>query len=136
MLSKERYQTATGPGVVESGAELLRIVPTGLKVEIEGIFSNQDIGFMKVGQQANIRLDAYPSERFGFVRGQVSDIAADSTEVTEGQWRYFVRIKPDERYLQAGPDIFPLRPSMTATIDVTTDSRRIISYFFAPIGPS
>jgi len=120
-------------GVAEAAAELLRIVPTQAEIEIEGTFSNQDIGFMKVGQSANIRLDAYPSERFGFVRGTVTDIAADSTEVAEGQWGYVVRIEPNEAVLHAGSDTFPLRPGMTATIDVTTDSRRIISYFFAPI---
>lgn len=120
-------------GVAEAGAEFLRIVPTEAEIEIEGTFSNQDIGFMQVGQPANIRLDAYPSERFGFVRGTVSDIAADSTEVSNGKWGYVVRIKPDEAILRTGTDTYSLRPGMTATIDVTTDSRRIINYFFAPI---
>ncbi|WP_395173510.1 HlyD family type I secretion periplasmic adaptor subunit [Roseibium alexandrii] len=129
----DRLTVFTVGGVAEAGAELLRIVPTLADVEIEGIFSNQDIGFMAVGQSANIRLDAYPSERFGFIRGTVSDIAADSTEVSEDQWAYVVRIKPDVAFLQVGADTFPVRPGMTATIDVTTDSRRIISYFFAPI---
>lgn len=120
-------------GIAEAGAELLRIVPTEAEIEIEGTFSNQDIGFMQIGQPANIRLDAYPSERFGFIRGTVSDIAADSTEASEGKWGYVVRIQPDEAILRAGSDTYSLRPGMTATIDVITDSRRIISYFFAPI---
>ncbi|MEP4197323.1 MAG: HlyD family type I secretion periplasmic adaptor subunit [Aliishimia sp.] len=120
-------------GIAEAGAELLRIVPTNAQIEIEGIFSNQDIGFMTAGQQANIRLDAFPSERFGFVSAKVVDIAADSTEAPEGTWGYRVRIMPDKASLTAGADEFALRPGMTATIDVTTDSRRIISYFFAPI---
>ena len=120
-------------GVAEAGAELLRIVPTDVQVEVEGMFSNQDIGFLQVGQQANIRLDAYPSERFGFVHGEVSDIAADSTEAAEGQWGFIVRVMPDQAFLEAGIDNLPLRPGMTATIDVTTDKRQIISYFFAPI---
>ena len=128
----DQLQVFTVGGVTDTGKELLRIVPTDGAIELEAVFSNQDIGFLQVGQQANIRLDAYPSERFGFVRGQVSDIAAGSTEVSEKQWGYVVRIAPDEPFLQAGPDRFPLRPGMSATIDVTTDTRRIISYFFAP----
>lgn len=120
-------------GVAEAGKELLRIVPTDIAVEIEGTFSNADIGFLAEGQQANIRLDAYPSERFGFLKARVTDIAADSTEVAEKQWAYIVRITPDQAFLTAGDDNFSLRPGMTATIDVTTDERRIISYFFAPI---
>ncbi len=129
----DQLQVFTVGGVTDAGTELLRIVPTDGAIELEAVFSNQDIGFLQVGQQANIRLEAYPSERFGFVRGHVSDIAADSTEVSEKQWGYVVRIAPDKTFLKAGPDRFPLRPGMTATIDVTTDTRRIISYFFAPI---
>ncbi|WP_404405736.1 HlyD family type I secretion periplasmic adaptor subunit [Pelagibacterium halotolerans] len=129
----DQLKVFTIGGVADAGAKLLRIVPTGVEVEIEGTFSNQDIGFMEVGQQANIRLDAYPSERFGFVRGVVSDIAADSAEVTEGQWGYTVRVEPNKGFLEAGSETLPLRPGMTATIDVTTGTRRIISYFFAPI---
>ncbi|KGK42634.1 hypothetical protein LH51_05815 [Nitrincola sp. A-D6] len=120
-------------GVAQAGNELLRIVPTEVEVEVEGRFSNQDIGFMEVGQQANIRLDAYPSERFGFLQGEILDIAADSSEVQDGQWYYPVRISPSENYLEFGTNRFPLRPGMTVTIFVTTDTRRLISYFFAPI---
>lgn len=120
-------------GVAEAGKELLRVVPTENAVEIEGTFSNADIGFMAEGQQANIRLDAYPSERFGFLKARVTDISADSTEVAGMQWAYIVRITPDQAFLTVGDDRFSLRPGMTATIDVTTDERKIISYFFAPI---
>jgi len=111
----------------------MRIVPTDVAVEIESTFSNQDIGFMDIGQTANIGLDAYPSERFGFVKGQVVDIAADSTEVETGQWGYTVRVSPNSTALDAGAESLALRPGMTATVNVTTDKRRLISYFFAPI---
>ncbi len=120
-------------GVAKAGEELLQIVPVDTEIEIEGIFPNSDIGFLKVGQLANIKLDAYPSERFGFLKGRVIDIAADSTKNDAGQWGYVVRIAPESRYLKVGEDRLPIRPGMTATIDVTTDQRRLITYFFAPI---
>lgn len=129
----DRLSVFTIGGVAEAGTELLRVVPTEIAFEIEGTFSNSDIGFLAEGQQANIRLDAYPSERFGFLKARVTDIAADSAEVADKQWAYIVRITPDQAFLTAGNDQFSLRPGMTATIDVTTDERRIISYFFAPI---
>ncbi|WP_366658015.1 HlyD family type I secretion periplasmic adaptor subunit [Fodinicurvata sp. EGI_FJ10296] len=129
----DRLGVYTIGGVAEAGDELLRIVPTEVQIEFEGQFTNQDIGFMEVGQRANLGMSAYPSERFGFVRGEVSDIAADSTEVSEGRWGYVVQITPEANVLQVGNDTFSLRPGMTATVDVTTDERRIITYFFAPI---
>lgn len=129
----DKLSVFTIGGIAEAGTELLRVVPTEIAVEIEGTFSNSDIGFLAEGQQANIRLDAYPSERFGFLKARVTDIAADSAEVADKQWAYIVRITPEQAFLTAGDDRFALRPGMTATIDVTTDERRIISYFFAPI---
>lgn len=129
----DKLSAFTIGGIAEAGTELLRVVPTEIAVEIEGTFSNSDIGFLAEGQQANIRLDAYPSERFGFLKAHVTDIAADSAEVADKQWAYIVRITPEQAFLTAGDDRFALRPGMTATIDVTTDERRIISYFFAPI---
>lgn len=119
--------------VARGGEQILRVVPRDQDVEIEAIFTNSDIGFVVIGQQANINLDAYPSERFGFVTGVVSDVAADSTEVTEGSWAFEVRITPGENTLTSGSEKFSLRPGMTAAVDITTDERRLISYFFAPI---
>ena len=129
----DQLQVYTIGGVAEAGDELLRIVPTAAQIEVEGVFSNQDVGFLEVGQRANIRLDAYPSERFGLVEARVSDIAADSSQDDDGRWGYVVRATPTVPYLEAGVDRLVLRPGMTAVVDVTTDTRRIIGYFFAPI---
>jgi len=85
-------------GVAKAGEELLRIVPSDVEIEVEGIFPTRDTGFLQVGQSANIRFDAYPSERFGFVKGRVTDIAADSTKDPVGQWGYVVRVAPETGY--------------------------------------
>ena len=119
--------------VARGGEQILRVVPEDQDVEIEAIFTNNDIGFVEIGQQANINLDAYPSERFGFVTGVVSDVAADSTEATEGIWAFEVRITPEGSKLTNGSEQFTLRPGMTAAVDIITDQRRLIAYFFAPI---
>ena len=58
---------------------------------------------------------------------------ARKIEATAGVWAFEVRIAPDEPKLRNGDATYPLRPGMTATIDITTDKRRIITYFFAPI---
>jgi hemolysin D len=129
----DQLQVYTLGGIAEAGAELMHIVPDSSSMDFEALFSNQDIGFMAIGQKANISLDAYPSERFGLVLGHVADLAADSTEISDGNWGYVVRIVPDNGYIQIGEKSLPLRPGMTGTIDVTTENRRIISYFFAPI---
>ena len=111
----------------------MHVVRDDQDVEIETTFTNNDIGFVEIGQKADINLDACPSERFEFVTGVVSDVAADSTEATEGVWAFEVRITPDDKKLTNGTEQLTLRPGMTAAVDITTDKQRLISYFFAPI---
>ncbi|MGH1412635.1 MAG: HlyD family type I secretion periplasmic adaptor subunit [Pelagimonas sp.] len=129
----DQLEVFTIGAVAKGGEQLLRVVPNDQSVEIEAAFSNNDIGFVEIGQQANINLDAYPSERFGFATGEVSIVAADSTKAEEGVWTFEVRITPQENKLTSGSEQFALRPGMTASVDITTDKRRLISYFFAPI---
>lgn len=129
----DRLEVHTIGGVVEGGAPLMHIVPTGSTLEIQARFSNKDVGFMAVGQQANIRLHPYPSERFGVLVGRVSDISADSIEFATDEWGYQAIIVPDTPELLHAGRSFALRPGMTASVDVTTADRRVLSYFFAPI---
>ena len=119
--------------IATAGDQLLRVVPEDQAVEILATFANMDIGFVEIGQPANINLDAFPSERFGFVRGAVSDVAADSTEAAEGDWAFEVVIDILPYDQPSGAESIELKSGMTGTIDVTTGERRLISYFFAPI---
>ncbi len=129
----DQLEVFTIGAVAPAGEEILRVVPEDQNIEVIGVFTNNDIGFVEIGQQVNINLDAYPSERFGFIRGRVLDVAADSTEISEGKWSFEVRITPDESEMISGLDKISLLPGMTAVVDITTDKRRLISYFFAPI---
>lgn len=120
-------------GIVEGGQELLRIVPEDQEFEVEAIFPNIDVGFLEVGQKANIKLDAYPSERFGALQGQVSNVSADSIEVESNVFGFVVRVKPEASRLETPASSYAVQPGMTSVVDVITGERRLISYFFAPI---
>ena len=119
--------------VAQSGEALMRIVPEDQEIEIEAVFSNIDIGFVRAGQQAKIGVEAYPSTRFDFMEGSVSDVAADAVEITPNTWAYTVRIAPEGSALIHGAEQHRLRVGMTSSVDIVTDKRRLISYFFAPI---
>jgi hemolysin D len=51
----------TAPGaVVQAGSLLLNIVPRGEPVQAEVLLSNEDVGFVAMGQAAQIKIAAYP----------------------------------------------------------------------------
>ena len=120
-------------GIVDAGQQLLRVVPKGQSYEIEAVFPNTDIGFLKVGQRANIKLDAFPSERFGALTGTIGNVSADAVELEPNTFGFMVRITPDASFLQTSTSQYPLQPGMTSVVDTITGERRIISYFFAPL---
>ncbi|SEB36275.1 hemolysin D [Nitratireductor aquibiodomus] len=130
----EQLAVSTIGGVVQSGQDLMRVVPRDSELEFEALFSNQDSGFLKVGQSARIRLDAYPAERFGSVMAVITDIATDSIELgASGRWGFVVRLKPESDALVSPSGRLALRPGMTGNVDAITGERRLISYFLAPI---
>ncbi|WP_025029418.1 HlyD family type I secretion periplasmic adaptor subunit [Nitratireductor aquibiodomus] len=130
----EQLAVSTIGGVVQSGQDLMRVVPRDSQLEFEALFSNQDSGFLKVGQNARIRLDAYPAERFGSMMAVITDIATDSIELgASGRWGFVVRLKPESDALQSPSGRLALRPGMTGNVDAITGERRLISYFLAPI---
>ena len=120
-------------GIVNAGQELMRVVPEGQAFEIEAVFPNTDVGFLAVGQQANVKLDAYPAERFGSLRGHVSNVSADAIEIGENTFGFMVRVAPKAPFLETPSSQYALQSGMTAVVDVITGDRRVISYFFAPV---
>ncbi|UXT68567.1 HlyD family type I secretion periplasmic adaptor subunit [Agrobacterium tumefaciens] len=130
----ERLSVFTIGGFVEAGSTLMSIVPAGDDVEIEAFFDNRDIGFLGASQRAFVKFDAFPAERFGIVGGYVVNVGADARDdTTAGKWVYAVRLKLDQTSIRLPEREMKFVPGMTATIDVITGERRLITYFFEPI---
>lgn len=129
----EQLAVFTIGGVAQAGQDLLRIVPDGGMLEIEAVFPNRDSGFLAAEQKVRVKLDAFPSERFGTVSARIVDISADAVETEPGRWGFIARLSPETAYLDSPSGRFPLRPGMTASADAITGERTLISYFIAPI---
>ena len=62
--------------VVTTGQQLIVLTPNGGKLQVEALVANLDIGFVKPGQEAVIKVDAFPFTRFGALHGKVVNIAS------------------------------------------------------------
>ena len=65
-------------GVVTPAQALLVVVPSDSQLEIEAMVSNRDIGFVRSGQQAEIKVDTFNFTRYGLLHGQVLSISQDA----------------------------------------------------------
>src|SRR6185437_16222563 len=66
----EQLAVTTVGQVVTTGQQLMTIVPDGGHLQVEVYVTNADIGFIKVGQEAAIKLDSFPFTRFGTLHGK------------------------------------------------------------------
>jgi len=122
-------------GVIGAGETMLTIIPsTGLSAEV--FVPNKDIGFIKPGQAAKVRVDAFPSTRYGELKGSVALVGADALppDATNQNYRYPVRINLEKPWLETGGIRIPLRSGMAITSNLRIREKRLItlvSDFFA-----
>ena len=64
--------------VVSSGQEIMRIVPEDAGLEIEVYVLNKDIGFVKPGQEAVVKIESFPFTQYGTILAHVTRVARDS----------------------------------------------------------
>jgi HlyD family secretion protein len=72
--------TTTIGAVVQPGSVVLTLIPKDELLYADVAIKNEDIGFVRVGQSAQIKLATYPFQRYGMLHGKVIQISADTTE--------------------------------------------------------
>ena len=120
-------------GVVKAAKPIIVIVPKGGTLVVEVKLLNKDMGFVRQGQPVALKLEAFPFTRFGTVRGHVESISSDAVEDEKLGLVYSVRITVDRAFIDRGDSKVSLSPGMSATADIRTGQRSIMSYLMSPI---
>ncbi|WP_077340386.1 HlyD family type I secretion periplasmic adaptor subunit [Pseudocolwellia agarivorans] len=120
-------------GIVTDAQPLMLIVPKGNFLEAEVELTNKDIGFVSVGQTAEIKVETFDFTLYGFLHAEVVDITADAIEDEQRGLVYKMRLKLNENKLLVEGKWIDLIPGMSITAEVKTSRRRIIDYFLSPI---
>lgn len=124
-------------GVVRPGDTIMELLPTGGALLAEAKVNPADIAFIKVGQRANVRIDAFDSSIFGSLNGEVSYISPDvlTEETRQGPSLYYrVRILiRDAEFKGHASEEIHLRPGMSASVDIKARDRTVLQYLTKPI---
>lgn len=128
--------TTTG-GVARAGDEVLQIVPLDDDLLIEAKVRPGDIGFLKKGQQATVKLDAYDYAVYGALAGEVSYISADTLQedTRQGEQAYYrvqVRMRRD-KLGGKGAGQLDIQPGMTGQVEIKTGQQTVWRYLTKPI---
>lgn len=117
--------------VVGSGQVLATLVPLNTQLVAETNVRSSEVGYLRPGQPAQIRVGAYDYTRFGSLDGVVDTISPSSFQIG-GQYYYRVKIKPKETRLQKAPNAMIL-PGMEVSCEIITGQKTLMEYILAPL---
>ncbi|TDO99692.1 HlyD family type I secretion periplasmic adaptor subunit [Marinomonas balearica] len=129
----KQIQINTVGGVIKPGMNLVEIVPLEDSLLIEAKVRPEDIGFIKPGLPAVVKLTAYDFAVFGGLQAEVTTISADTILDEEGNSFYAVRVRTDKSYLGTEDRPLPIIPGMQAGVDVITGKKSLLDYLLKPI---
>jgi len=113
---------------VTSAQELVTIVPKDTPLEMVCYVKNMDIGDIELGMATEIKLEAYPYNKYGTVKGNVKYISPSAFVSEQMGSVYLVKIEVTD----ANEDI-DIISGLSGSVEVKTDQRTVMDYFLDPI---
>jgi hemolysin D len=150
--------TSVGQAVTP-GQQIMQVVPSGAALQATAYVLNTDIGFVREGQPAVVKIDTFPYTRYGTIAGKVTKVATDAITGVDA----LNEQKNGSQPVQSGASsatgaaqqtndlVFPveialtkstidvngkpvaLSPGMSVVVEITTGEQRIISYVMYPL---
>jgi HlyD family secretion protein len=131
--------THTAGTVAAPGTILMTLVPEGDKLVAEVWVSNQDVGFVRPGQEAKLKLAAFQFHKYGMVEGKVIHVNADATEAPSPNIRHEVGRERAtgplafRALVELGHFPYPLQPGMQVAGEIHLGTRTVLEYLLSPV---
>lgn len=122
-------------GIVTDAQPLMQIVPEDAKLEFEVYADNKDIGFIKVGQEAEVKVETFNFQKFGMYKAEVQEISADAVNEPNDQLRnmkYKLLLDPTSNDINVYGQPAKLEVGMNVSAEIKIKEKRIIDFFLDP----
>jgi len=125
--------------IVREAEPLFTLVPLGAQLEAEVQIDSLDIGYIKPGALAHIKVDAFSFQQHGMLEGKVRTISQDAfkREAADknggGLDAYYLSRIPYTGKLKKMTDGAQLLPGMTVSAEVVVGHRTVMSYLLYPL---
>ena len=119
-------------GVVTTAQALMEIVPDD-PLEVDAKIRNQDIGFVKVGQKAIVKIETFPYTRYGYLTGKVLSVSNDAVQDKKSGLVFPAVIQLPTRKFKVDNTWVNLTPGMAVTVEIKTGTQSVASYFLSPL---
>jgi hemolysin D len=137
--------TTTEGAVVQPASVLLTLVPQGEALYADVMIKNEDIGFVQPGQSAQVKLAAFPFQKYGLLQGKVIHVSADASEsnanpaqasnAQANQAIYKARLQLEQQHLIAPSTGQKLAAGagMQVSAEIHQGRRTVLEYLLSPV---
>lgn len=139
----QQLSVHTEGGVVQPAQTLLVVVPDDGGLEVEAAVANADIGFVREGQEATVKVDSFNFTKYGVLNGSIMVLSRDSVPATPSKANsqtqdsatsvYLARIALEKSQMRIDGKTVDLTPGMTVVAEIKTGRRTIMEYVISPL---
>ncbi|MEX1266509.1 MAG: HlyD family efflux transporter periplasmic adaptor subunit, partial [Woeseia sp.] len=122
------------------GRPVLTLLPNDARYYVELLVPSRAIGFIRTGAPVELRVDAYPHQKYGALHGTVAAISGTVVQPADYPVpiathipSFVVKVSLESQAIDAHGLSLPLQAGMTVLADVERDRRRIIEWILAPV---
>ena len=129
------------PGTsVANGTPLVVLVGDAEPLQAELFIPSRAIGFIQPGQEVQLKLDAFPSQSYGTLRGRLIEISHTALAPREldvittlNEPVYVARVQLDAQTMRAYGEARALSAGMQVQADIVIDRPRIVDWLLEPL---
>ena len=125
---------------VNVGNALVTMHPPGAEMEARLYLSSAAAGRAEAGQEAVLKIPAFPSRQFGVLRGTVTEMTSSPLEPDSIRLvpnvlapAYEARVRLEQQHMQAKGRRWPLRPGLGVDATIVETRRTLIRWLLDPL---
>ena len=122
---------------LKPGEELLELVPAEDDLIVEVRIRPQDVGYLRPGLPATVKIDAYDYTIYGTLDGTLSYLSPDTLneDIKPNEQPYYrAQGRISGRHFSSRPnEKIELQPGMTATAEIRTGTNTVLKYLTKPV---
>lgn len=142
-LATHTVGTVASPGTI-----LMTLVPENDDMLAEVWVLNQDVGFVRPGQDVKLKLVAFQFQKYGMIEGKVRQVSADATEAPSANTRsdalsgrdrpmgplaYRALVDLKSQTLDADKEDYRVSSGMQVAGEIHLGTRSILEYLLSPV---
>ncbi|CAH0990023.1 Type I secretion system membrane fusion protein PrsE [Sinobacterium norvegicum] len=120
-------------GVAKPGMPIIDVIPVGDEILVEAKVKPKDVGFLRVGQPAMVKITAFDFAVYGGLEGVVETVSADTITDPKGNSFYLIKVRVEKAWFDDGDQRLLVIPGMMATVDVSVAERSVLEFILKPL---